>query len=108
MLLLRPYVESSRFSITTVHEWLMTMCNVSWKLVRWLLRLTEFNFDIVHGVCIKPQAADALSRLSTDCTDLTEVEDTVPILILARENFPKRRKRLQQNENKNETKRTNN
>ena len=83
ILLLRPYLEGTRFTIRTDHsalKWLLNLADSSGRLARWRLRLTEFEFDIVHRAGIKHQAADALSRLETTSTDETELRDEIPTL----------------------------
>ena len=61
----RPYVYGSRFVVETDHQSLQWLMNAQkpTSLVRWALRLTEFDFQIVHrkGQC--NGNADALSRL---------------------------------------------
>lgn len=52
---------------------------VTGELVKWRLRLMEFDFDIVYRADIKPQAFVALSRLSTKRTDDSHTDDGIPI-----------------------------
>ena len=76
---LRPYIEGLNFTIRTCHDALrrlMTLTNSSDRLMRWCLRLSEFDFTITY----RPlhQFPDALSRLiSPDCNDDKAVDDKV-------------------------------
>lgn len=51
------------------------MSDATGKLVRWRLRLSELEFDVLHRARIKHHAADALFRLSTTGTDETKLDD---------------------------------
>lgn len=44
--------------------------------------MLEFDYDIVHRAGVNHQAADALSRLPSDRTDKTLLEDDLPLLIV--------------------------
>ena len=51
VLLLRPYLEGAPFVIRTDHDslrWLLNIADVSGRLARWRLRLSEFDFEVVH------------------------------------------------------------
>lgn len=81
VLILRPYLEGSRFTIRTDHQalkWLMNLSDASGRLQRWRLRLQPFEYDIVHRPGVKHQAADAMSRLNTTGTDQTDLDDEIP------------------------------
>ena len=61
----RPYIYMSKFLIETDHhslQWLMTAKSPA-RLVRWALRLCEFDFDIRYRRAEANANADALSRL---------------------------------------------
>jgi len=88
VLMLRPYLYGTRFTLRTDHEslrWILNLSDASGKLQRWRLRLLEFEFDVVHRPGIKHQAADALSRLNTQGEDEEPLEDEVPTLLIATE-----------------------
>lgn len=57
------------------------MCNqnIEW----WRLRLSNFDFDVLHRAGVKHRAADNLSWLPTDDTDNTLLEDELSILVIA-------------------------
>ena len=62
----RPYVHGQRFTLITdcsALTWLKEHPSPPPKLARWLLKLSEFDFDIVHRSGKQNRAADALSRL---------------------------------------------
>lgn len=51
VLLLRPYFEGNRLTVGTDHEalkWLLAISDTTWKPTRWRIRLSEFEYDIVH------------------------------------------------------------
>ena len=61
----RPYLYGSKFVIETDHQslkWLMTATSPA-RLVRWALRLSEFDFEIKYKRGNANGNADALSRL---------------------------------------------
>ena len=65
-LTLRPYIEGTRFVVRTDHNalrWMMTTNDPQGRLMRWRLRLMEFDYEIVYGPGRVHQVQDALSRL---------------------------------------------
>lgn len=61
--LLRPYLEGSRLTVLTDQKslrWTLTMSEGTDKLLRWLLRLLEFEFVVVNHAGVKHQAPVAL------------------------------------------------
>ena len=85
VLLLRPYLEGTRYTIRTDHDalrWILNMADATGKLARWRLRLAEYEFDVVHRAGVKHQAADALSRLPTDGEDKAPLDDEIPVLVI--------------------------
>jgi len=80
--MLEPYLQGTRFTIRTDHEalrWILTMTDAKGKLERWRLRLSAFDYDVVHLPGVKHQAADALSRLETDTNP---IDDDLPLLVV--------------------------
>ena len=79
---LRPYIEGQKFTIRTHYDalrWLMTLTNSSGRLMRWRLRLSEFDFTITYRPERVHQVPDALSGLiSPDGNDDKVVDDEVP------------------------------
>lgn len=58
------------------------MTNVTEKLARWQLRLSQFEFEVIHRANIKHQVAEPLSRLPTIEEDESTVQDDVHVLTL--------------------------
>lgn len=78
-------MEGARFTIRTDHDalrWILNMADATGKLARWRLRLSKYEFDVVHRAGIKHQSADALSRLTTSGNDDTTLDDGIPVMIL--------------------------
>ena len=79
---LRLYIEGLKFTIRTDHDalrWLMTLTDSLGRLMRWRLRLSEFDFTITYRPGRVHQGPDALSRLiSPDGNDDKAVDDEVP------------------------------
>jgi len=78
---LRPYIEGQHFTVRTDHEalrWLMTLTNSSGRLLRWRLRLSEFDFSITYRPGRVHQVPDALSRLLTPDGEERPVDDDIP------------------------------
>lgn len=63
------------------------MCGTFAKLGRWRIKLSEFEFDIVHSAVIKNQAGDAILRLPVDGTNKTKPNDHIPLLTLPTDTF---------------------
>jgi hypothetical protein len=67
----RPYIIGTRFLVETDHEslkWLMDAKSPA-RLVRWALRLSEFDFEIRYKKGKENQVADGLSRLPEPNTE---------------------------------------
>ena len=79
---LRPFVIGSPFTVESDHEslkWLMEAQSPA-RLVRWALRLTEFDFKIIHRSGRNNGSADGLSRLPQDSHEEDNLE---PYLLIA-------------------------
>jgi hypothetical protein len=62
----RPYLFGNKFTIVTDHkplQWLFNLKEPSSRLVRWRLKLEEFNYNIVYKKGKQNTNADALSRI---------------------------------------------
>lgn len=62
------------------------MADATGKLAQECLRLSEFEFFIVHRAGIKHEAADALSRRQSSCDGETPLDDEIPILTIPQKN----------------------
>lgn len=63
----RPYLFGRKFKIVTDHKpllWLMNLKDPNSKLVRWRLKLEEFDYEVVYKKGKNNTNADALSRIS--------------------------------------------
>jgi len=63
---LRHYVEGNHFTVRTDHEclsWIYRLTTASGRLLRWRLRLAEFDFDVKYKKGASHHLPDALSRL---------------------------------------------
>ena len=62
----RPYLFGKKFTVETDHNaltWLYKIKEPNSKLIRWKLKLEEFDFDIIHKKGKENAVADALSRV---------------------------------------------
>ena len=76
---LRPYIEGLPFTVRTDHDSFRLLMNISdstgW-LMRWRLRLSEFDFTVKYRPGLVHQVPDALSRvLTSDGNDKKPTED---------------------------------
>lgn len=65
----RPYLFGRKFKIVTDHKplnWIMSLKEPNSKLVRWRLKLEEFDYTIEHKAGKMNGNADALSRLPVE------------------------------------------
>ena len=61
----KHYLKSNRFKVFTDHkalQWLNNIKDPTGRLGRWVLRMQEFDFEIIHREGKKNQNADAISR----------------------------------------------
>lgn len=76
-----PYLFGKKFKIVTDHRpliWLMNFKEPGSKLIRWRLKLLEYEFEIVHKKGSQNVVADALSRINVEinCNDIETLEGT--------------------------------
>ena len=82
---LRPYLQGAPFVVHTDQaslRWLLTTTDGTGRLMRWRLRLSEFDFDVKYKKGTHNSVADCLSRLRTAGDTTTELEDEIPCLPL--------------------------
>lgn len=76
----RSYVQGSRFTVETDHAsllWLTNISNPTGRLARWAIRLSQFNFNIIHRKGKHNIVADALSRSITE-TAVLDLNKLIP------------------------------
>ena len=64
--LFRPYLYGKVFTVITDHvalKWLLTFKGDNQRLLRWSLRLQEYQFDVQYRPGARQQHVDALSRI---------------------------------------------
>lgn len=69
---LRCYLEGAKFSVITDHyslQWLHNLKNPQNRLGRWVLRLQQFSFDVIHRKGREHVVPDALSRGVSDSVE---------------------------------------
>ena len=82
---LRPYLQMEQFTVHTDHSslrWLMEINDPSGRLMRWRLRLSEFDFTVVYKKGKLNTQADALSRLKSSGHTTVEVDYDLPCFLL--------------------------
>ena len=65
------YLFGQKFEPITDHRpsvWLRTMKNPNSKLVRWIIKLDEFDFEVIYKQGRLNNNADALSRIDLPTT----------------------------------------
>lgn len=78
---LRPYLYGEHFLVHTDHSslrWLLNVTDQSGRLIRWRLRLSEYDFEVVCKKCKANTQADALSRLPTTIETVEPIDDEIP------------------------------
>lgn len=73
----RPYLFGRKFIIETDHKplpWLFSVKEPSSKLVRWRLKLSEYDYEIKYKKGTKNGNADALSRIEPESVDINALE----------------------------------
>lgn len=75
----RPYLFGRKFKIITDHrplQWIMSLKEPNSKLVRWRLKLEEFDYIIEHKKGTMNSNADALSRIPIEINNNESVSST--------------------------------
>jgi len=79
----RPYVYGTKFKIVIDHKpliWLFNVNNLGSRLIRWRLKLEEYNYEIIHKAGRANANTDALSRnVRRDAPRLEEERDVYAI-----------------------------
>lgn len=73
----RPYLYGRKFKIITDHrplQWIFWLKEPSSKLVRWRLRLEEFDYKIVYKKGSLNTNADALSQIELNTNEMSEIQ----------------------------------
>ena len=76
----RPYVYGTKFKIVTDHKpliWLFNVNDPGSRLIRWRLKLEEYDYEIIHKAGRANANADALSRNVKREAHVTEATDKV-------------------------------
>ena len=85
---LRPYLQGAPFMVHTDQaslRWLLSTTDGTGRLMRWRLRLSEFDFEVKYKKGSTNSVADCLSRLSTRGETVTEIDDEIPCFVLDEE-----------------------
>jgi hypothetical protein len=67
----RPYLYGRKFTIVTDHRpltWIFSVKDPSSRLLRWRLRLEEFDYEVIYKKGSENRNADALSRIHSNST----------------------------------------
>lgn len=92
----RPYLYGRKFIIETDHNplvWLYKIKEPNSRLVRWKLKLEEFDFDIIYKKGKENKVADALSRIEINTKEISTIAnndnlDTLSIVPNINEDIP--------------------
>ena len=81
---LRPYLQGVHFTVHTDHSSLRCLMEIndpSGRLMRWRLRLGEFDFEVKYKKGNLNAQADALSRLPTSGETTVSVDEEIPCFL---------------------------
>jgi len=73
----RPYVYGTKFKVVTDHKpliWLFSVNDPGSRLIRWRLKLEEYDYEIIHKAGRANTNADALSR-NVKCDTCERIEE---------------------------------
>lgn len=79
----RPYLFGRQFLIETDHKplvWLFSLKDTNQRLIKWRLRLEEFDFKIQYKKGKENSVADALSRIELNAVEESIDDDLLSIL----------------------------
>lgn len=80
----RPYLFGRKFQIVTDHRpltWLMSLKEPKSKLVRWRLKLEEYDYEIIYKKGILNSNADALSRIKIGNSEVADMNMNVSTIL---------------------------
>lgn len=64
-------------------RWLIGICEPNRRLIRWRLRISEFNFQVVHKKGILNTQVDALFRLRSLVVITVPTDEDTPFFTMA-------------------------
>lgn len=76
----RPYIFGRKFNIITDHkplEWLFSLNEPNSKLMRWRLKLEEYDYDVIYKKGKLNKNADALSRIQLNMNETIDRNDGI-------------------------------
>lgn len=79
----RPYLYGRHFKIETDHKplvWLMSLKDPNSRLVKWRLRLEEFDYEVIYKRGRDNYVADALSRIEINTKDVQLGDDEIDLI----------------------------
>ena len=88
LLTLRPYLAFEKFTVNSDQSslrWLMELSDPSGRLMRWRLRLSEFDFEINYKKGTSNSVADCLSRLNTQGGTTVPTDNDIPCFVASHE-----------------------
>ena len=80
----RPYIYGRKFTICTDHKpliWLWTLKDPNSRLMRWRIKLEEYDFNIVYKKGKINANADALSRIKLDQLNVLTEKDLDSVIV---------------------------
>lgn len=88
----RSYIEGTSFTVITDHAalvWLHSLSNPAGKLARWALKLSQFDFKVIHRKGSLNVVADALSRAVPELSNDFNYETEISVLDVSTLQFDK-------------------
>lgn len=79
----RPYIYGKPFTIETDHKplvWLFSLKDPNSRLVKWRLKLEEFDYIVKYKKGKENSVADALSRIEINTKEVTTRKDDIDLL----------------------------
>jgi len=84
----RPYLYGRKFKMFSDHKpltWIMSVKDPGSRLLRWLIHLQEYDYEIVYKAGVQTSNADALSRINTlaeEGSESNEIDQDMKVKIL--------------------------